>query len=124
MGRYINGEIEGKCWFGVQPSDFADRFGQVGVQNHIEYTYTDEDLPSVEEELKHIRENLGNYYDMFVKFFQENETYTDKELRNYLKVDEDKKQYLLREYADYKFGVRLRDYLKENAYCSFEVECW
>ena len=30
MGRYYNGDIEGKFWFAVQSSDDADFFGQQG----------------------------------------------------------------------------------------------
>ena len=32
MGRYYNGDIEGKFWFGVQSSDDADFFG---VDGHL-----------------------------------------------------------------------------------------
>ena len=32
MGRYYNGDIEGKFWFAVQSSDCADRFGSIGEQ--------------------------------------------------------------------------------------------
>jgi len=30
MGRYYDGDISGKFWFGVQSSDAADRFGVKG----------------------------------------------------------------------------------------------
>ena len=32
MGRYYDGDIEGKFWFGVQSSDDADFFGSKGYQ--------------------------------------------------------------------------------------------
>ena len=36
MGRYYNGDIEGKFWFGVQSSDDGDFFGSKGEEpNHI-----------------------------------------------------------------------------------------
>lgn len=37
-------------------------------------------------------------------------------------MTESDSQNVLSEYADYKFGVRLRDYVKEHGTCEFEVE--
>ena len=37
MGRYYNGDIEGKFWFGVQSSDDADFFGKEGEPSHINF---------------------------------------------------------------------------------------
>ena len=40
MGRYYNGDIEGKFWFGVQDSDDASFFGGEKVEpNYIEYYF-------------------------------------------------------------------------------------
>ena len=41
MGRYYNGDIEGKFWFAVQSSDDADFFGQQGEARFLNY-YFDE----------------------------------------------------------------------------------
>lgn len=122
MGRYISGDIDGKCWFGVQPSDFADRFGSKGDSSYLEYWFEDSQLPEIEEELKRIEKRLGKNLKKLDKFFNTHLGYTDSELEKALKLSGDKTQFMLREYADYKFGVRLRDYLKENAECSFKVE--
>lgn len=122
MGRYISGDIDGKCWFGVQPSDFADRFGSKGDSRYLEYYFEDSQLPEIEAELKNIELVLGKNLKKLDEFFDKHYGYTDEELDNELKLPREKTQILLREYADYKFGVRLRDYLKENAECSFQVE--
>ena len=48
MGRYYNGDIKGKFWFGVQSSDDADFFGQQGQEpNHINYYFDEDDLSDV-----------------------------------------------------------------------------
>ena len=36
MGRYYNGDIKGKFWFGIQKSDSASRFG--GTE-YLEYSF-------------------------------------------------------------------------------------
>ena len=37
MGRYYNGDIEGKFWFGVQASNDADFFGSEGHCDFLQY---------------------------------------------------------------------------------------
>ena len=41
MGRYYNGDVEGKWWFGVQSSDTPEKFG--GYETHIDYTISNND---------------------------------------------------------------------------------
>ena len=41
MGRYYEGDIEGKFWFAVQESNDADFFGVTGEQpNYLTYFYS------------------------------------------------------------------------------------
>ena len=62
MGRYYNGDIEGKFWFAVQDSSAADRFGVIGNQpQELYYYFSEEDLPKVEKEIKNIKNTLGSY---------------------------------------------------------------
>lgn len=123
MGRYISGDIEGKCWFGIQPSDFADRFGSTGEQpSYLNYYYDESHLPQIEKELDKIKKYLGENFEKLDEFFKNRLGYNDSELAEALKTNESKARELLSEYADYCFGVRLRDYLKENGACEFEVE--
>lgn len=123
MGRYISGDIEGKCWFGVQPRDFADRFGFTGEQPlYLNYYYDESYLPQIEEELKNIEKFLGDNLKKLDEFFGNCKGYTNDELQKVLGMTESDSQKVLSEYADYKFGIRLRDYVKENGTCEFEVE--
>ena len=123
MGRYISGDIETKLWFGIQPSDAADRFGVTGYQPEtLEYWFQEEDLESVEDEINSIIESLGKYKDLLDKFFNENNVYNDKKLSDYLQVDEKETKKLLKEYADLELGIKIRDCIKENGECSFSAE--
>ena len=123
IGRYINGDINLKLWFAVQPSDAADRFGVTGEQPEtLEYWFQEEDLVSVENEINSIADSLGKYKDLLDKFFDEKYAYNDEQLSKYLQVDEKETKKLLREYADLELGIKIRDCIKENGECSFSAE--
>lgn len=123
IGRYINGDINLKLWFAVQPSDAADRFGVTGAQPEtLEYWFKKEDLKSVEDEINSIINSLGKYKDLLDKFFNENNGYTTQILSDYLQVDEKETKKLLKEYADLELGIKIRDCIKENGECSFSAE--
>jgi hypothetical protein len=119
MGRYYSGDIEGKFWFGVQPSDCADRFGRTGyTPNYIEYSFGAEDLSAVEEEIKHIEEKLGDKKQLIDEFFNTKISYTEEMLMaiGITQID-------LREYADLILGKQIQQSLIENGQCDFEAEC-
>ena len=122
MGRAITGNLEGKCWFGLQPSDFADRFGRKGDSSHLEYWFSQDDLETIEAELESMEKKNGEDFKKLDDFFDKNGSYTDEKIQKCLGLNYDDARFVLREYADYKFGLRLRDYLKENEECWFEVE--
>lgn len=122
MGRYYDGDIEGKFWFGVQSSEAANRFGVTGTCNYLHYYFSKEDLESVEKELEVILNNLGEYKDKLDKYFKENKGYNDEELCKYLSVDGGKLFNILQEYADYHLGIKIRDCLKQQGVCEFDAE--
>ena len=43
MGRYYNGDIDGKFWFAVQSSDDADFFGVQGESSYLSYYFSEDD---------------------------------------------------------------------------------
>ena len=52
MGRYYEGDIEGKFWFGIQSSDDADFFGSAGFQpDYLEYYFDESNLPKIQSGL-------------------------------------------------------------------------
>ena len=123
MGRWCSGSIDHKFWVGIQSSDAADRFGVTGHQPEELYYHFDEDsLPGIKQELKNIEEFLGNNLVLMNKFFEENTSYSDEKLAEYLKVELDVVQKLLKEYADYELGLKIADAVESNGQCEFTAE--
>lgn len=118
MGRYYSGDIDGKFWFAVQPSNSADRFGVTGhVPEYIEYNFYEDDKQGVEEELKRIEKSLGDQLKLMDDFFNASTSYSDDMLtENGIELNN------LSEYADYKLGKKILDCLKENGQCQFTAE--
>lgn len=118
MGRYYDGDISGKFWFGVQSSYAADRFGQRGYEpDYIEYYYDENHLDAVEAEIKRIEDELGDKIELLDKFFSELYCYSDKDL-DAIGID----KHELSEYADLGLGRQIRDCIKEFGQCSFTAE--
>ena len=118
MGRYYDGDISGKFWFGVQLSNAADRFGQRGYEpNYIEYYYDEDHLDEVEAEIKRIEHELGDKLAALDSFFSSRHSYSDKELSE-IGID----AHDISEYADLGLGRKIRDCIKERGVCSFTAE--
>jgi hypothetical protein len=118
MGRYFTGMIEGKFWFALQSSTAADRFGVTyNEPSFVEYYYTEDDLEGVEEEIQNIRDFLLNKEFILDDFFNGVGGYTDKDIAD-LGVSAKE----LSEYADLKLGIKIRDCIKEEGYCTFDAE--
>ena len=123
MGRYVMGDIEHKFWFTVQNSNAADRFGVTGVEPSELYYYFDIDnLEDVEEELNVIKKQLGEYRTKMNEFFKSNQWYSDADLVKYLGLPEAKVENLLKDYADYELGMKIKKCIKENGSCEFTAE--
>ena len=122
MGRYYEGDINGKFMFGVQASNAADRFGVEGIEpNYLTYTFYEENLPKVEEELKDIEETIGlNNLVKLTNFFNTCKFYDEKELskEGLLNIWSKYKS----DYADYQLGIQIRDCIKQQGFCVFKAE--
>jgi len=123
MGRYYNGDIEGKFWFGVQSSNDADFFGVDGYQpERLEYEFQTENLPEVEKGIAKCKKELGEYKKKMDDFFKEVNGYNDDIVKEHgFNVYEfnDKLEW----YARLKLGENIYKYLKKNGSCYFEAEC-
>jgi hypothetical protein len=118
MGRYYNGDIEGKFWFGLQSSVAADRFGvEHNEPNYVEYCFFEDDLEGVQEEIENILEDLGEKIEIIDKFFEGNSGWNNEMLSD-VGINERE----LGEYADLLLGIQIRDCIKENGQCIFEAE--
>ena len=122
MGRYYNGQIDGKFWFAVQSSDAADRFGVTGSRPaELEYYFDEDNLESVEEEIKSIEEILGDWNQKLHDFFEAHTSYNDDIAEKYgFNVKHFNTN--LKNYADLLLGYKIRDCIKEEGNCSFTAE--
>ena len=70
MGRYYQGDINGKFWFALQPSDAPSRVGGEETEpNYINYYFNEDHLDEVNEEIKAIEEKLGDNKKIIDDFF-------------------------------------------------------
>jgi|TARA_R100000455_G_C6196045_1_gene68578 hypothetical protein len=115
MGRYYDGDIHGKFWFGLQSSAAADRFGCEGTATHLDYYFDEEELPEIVSEIKKIEDSID--VKKIEDFFKDRNGYNDKSLHEAGISEAD-----LSEYADLLLGRKIRDYVAENGECQFSAE--
>lgn len=112
MGRYYNGDINGKFTFAIQSSDAANRFGALGEQPpYLQYEFDESHIPIIEKEIDKIKNriNIENYakYEKAGSQHKEESGITKERQK---------------EYADYHLGKQILNCLKENGTCWFEAE--
>ena len=118
MGRYYQGDIQGKFWFALQSSDAASRFGGEELEpNYIEYYFDEDHLDAVNEEIKNIQDSLGEKIKVLDAFFKEGAGYNDKTLEELGVTNKE-----LNDYADLGMGIQIRDCIEGSGSCSFEAE--
>ena len=130
MGRFYNGDINGKWWFAVQSSDTPERFG--GQETSIEYIICNDE--EFQEKMKKLETTLGESLKIFDEFFAKKSSYNIKTLNEFFQekgtsytdnisiVDI---EYLFSDYADYQFGLKVAKYFEdtqeESCYISSEL---
>ena len=125
MGRYYNGDIEGKFWFGVQSSDDADFFGSKGEEPNqfLDYHFTkDEHLKDIKKGIKECEKELGTWKEKLDKFFKDNNGYNDKMIEDQLGLKKEKSKELLEWYARLELGNQILECVMKQGDCSFEAE--
>ena len=123
MGRDISGDINHRLWFAVQSSNAADRFGVTGHQpQELYYHFDEESLPGIYQELSNIATNLGSNLILLHKFFKENDSYSDEKVAEYLNVEPDAMQKILKDYADYELGLKIAEAVRTTGQCEFTSE--
>lgn len=135
MGRYYEGDIEGKFWFGIQSSDDADFFGSQGYQpEHLEYDFDIQHIPKIQQGLDICLEQLGDKKKVLDDFFKADQGYTREEVCEVLNVPvpkpglsieahkKSKYHYYLEWYARYELGKKILDCVNKNKHCSFRAE--
>ena len=125
MGRYYNGDIEGKFWFGVQSSDDADFFGASGTEpnQYLDYHFDKEDhLKSIKKGIKECEKKLGTWKEKLDKFFKDNNGYNDEMIEDQLGLKKEKSRELLEWYARLELGNQILECVMKQGDCSFEAE--
>lgn len=131
MGRYYEGDIEGKFWFGVQSSTDAEFFGAHEDKSFISYVIPDDvQKDMLPDGIDKCIFELGNWKERLDQFFDDNKGYNDEMMIKYWKekYDEDINSDAIRRqlewYARLSLGRDIEEFFKENpnSYCYFEAE--
>ena len=128
MGRYYNGDIDGKFWFGVQGSDDADFFGVKGSPSYLEYYFDLEDKDEVKSGVEKCESNLGKNLKRLDEFFEKNDSYNDELLIKYWKknfkveLNSDSIVVMLKWYARHQLGKQIFDCIEREGQCAFSAE--
>tara|TARA_R100000951_G_scaffold16169_2_gene12732 strand:+ start:102 stop:455 length:354 start_codon:yes stop_codon:yes gene_type:complete len=117
MGRYYNGDIEGKFWVAVQSSNAADQFGADGTApDYLDYSFDEEDIPAVKYGIKKIEDRLD--YEKVHGFFDKVGSYSQDDLEKFNITRAE-----VRDYADLVLGKKILKCLEDNGECHFTAEC-
>jgi len=129
MGRYYDGDINGKFWFAVQSSEDADFFGVQGEARFLSYYFDEDNKKDVHRGLLECDRHLGKYRKILDEFFESREGYNNKTLAEYLnekahptKHTEEGVRYYLEWYARHMLGKKIYDCILKQGDCSFEAE--
>jgi hypothetical protein len=118
MGRYYNGDIKGKFWFGVQDSTAPERFGCTEIEPaSIEYYIDTDSQHIIVKELSFLSNKLGYDLQRFTDFFEAHTGYNDAML-----IEAGLNPELLIYYADYILGKKILKCVEDNGSCQFTAE--
>ena len=119
MGRYYNGDVNGKFMFAVQGSDAHERFGAIEEQsNYINYVVYRDSYAEICAELDAIKHK--GHIEKVDKMFNEEGGYNDEIKKKFDVSEKD-----LAEYADYEIGMQLKQFFDDNPdydECRFDAE--
>jgi hypothetical protein len=133
MGRYYQGDIEGKFWFSVQSSDDANYFGgsEIELQDEdsddvyaLEYFFNKEDLESINEGVQTCINDLGEFKEKLDEFFKDSTGYNPEELAKHLGVDVPKYRDLMESYARLVLGNKIKKCVEDNGECNFVADLY
>jgi hypothetical protein len=131
MGRYYQGDIEGKFWFGVQSSDDANHFGgseielqdeEDGEVSELEYFFAKEDLESINEGIETCIKDIGEFKPKLDEVFSLSNSYNPDEIARQLGVGQAKYRDLMESYARLHLGNKIKKCVEDNGECRFTAE--
>ena len=108
MGRYYQGDIEGKFMVAIQSSNAAERFGAKEMNpNYVEYIIERSSYKEIVEELESIKS--ANPIEKVVSMFKTERGWNDEILEKHGVTKED-----LSAYADHGLGEQIKDWFDKN----------
>ena len=108
MGRYYNGDINGKFMFAVQGSDAGEKFGAVEIENnYVEYYVSRDNYQDIIKELSEIKKRGG--VDRVKAMFDKVDRYNDATQKEHNVSNED-----LEDYADYELGNQMKEFFDDQ----------
>lgn len=106
MGRYYNGDIEGKFWFALQPSNCGEQY-KATQGNFVRYEVDRDNYDFIKQKLREQKASIS--FDKIETFFEENNGYNDQMLEEAgIAKDE------LSIFADIGFGKKIIKFFDEN----------
>ena len=130
MGRYYQGDIEGKFWFAVQSSADPEFFSPSHIDELSEedcgmilWEFEKEDLPNIKKGIRECNSKLGSWGKKLDTFFASRDSYNDEMLMRALGTSEKKVRSLLKWYARRGLGCQILRCVEELGHCHFEGEC-
>jgi hypothetical protein len=130
MGRYYQGDIEGKFWFGVQSSNDGEFFGAQDLheddplpesERFIDYMISiDERFESVENGIKKCLVELGVWNEGLTAFFDKNAGWNEKTITEFMdkerniKTNKDEIKNKLEWFARLGLGRKIEAAFNEN----------
>ena len=121
MGRYYEGDIQGKFAFAIQSSAAADRFGVLGNRpEYLEYYFNESNIEDIKSELTKIENTFGDYKNAILSYY---DLELDITIYDYLSkagitIPEDN----LVNYHDYILGRKILECVIERGECYFTAE--
>ena len=130
MGRYYNGDINGKFAFAVQASNDADHFGVIGTEPQtLEYYFSEYNLGTINEGIKVCENQLGEYKDKLEHFFKSVNGFNEDIVKDWFKKTYNEDMPYDKFNANYailarlELGIKIRDCVQKNGECQFTAEC-
>jgi hypothetical protein len=122
MGRYYSGDIEGKFWFGIQPSNDASFFGGTQLDpSSIDYHFDESDLDDIQCGIRECEDHLGKWKSALDAFLAAHHDWND-EMLIAAGFPAEKIADLLVWYARLELGEKILNCVKKNGVCRFEAE--
>ena len=129
MGREYKGDIEGKMWVTVQPSNDADNFGVIGEpfepSGDLHYHFTEDNEDDINEELARCMEAIGkDNLEIMDRYYKEHRTESHQDVDDLKsKIGDTEYKKLEEYYARIELGEKILECIMDNDTCSFSVEC-